>query len=228
VSRKPARGGARETKLRVVSWNVHGAPGAARRSERMATIARAVAARKPDVVLLQELWRQRDAETLLALLGRAGYTSVEVPGTRRWPSRTSGLLSFVRGAAGWSVGRPQFHEFCAEAGDWKLWQGDGFGDKGALGFLLTRDELELAVWNTHLQAAYRPGGYGDVRRRQLAELRTVVEASGEGPALVAGDLNTTPIGIGANSYGFGGGSGGGGGSMTYGGYVSRNVIAECK
>lgn len=178
-------------KLRLVSWNVHGAPGAPRRSERMALIARVALARRPDLVLLQEVWRQRDAELLIRALGPHGYRAVEVPAARRWPLRTSGLLSFVRDAAGFRAERTRFHEFRAEAGDWKLWQGDGLGDKGALGFTLARDALSLTVWNTHLQAAYRPGGYAEVRRRQLAELRTAVEEAGA-PALVAGDLNTTP------------------------------------
>ncbi len=185
-------GVASETKLRLVSWNVHGAPGAPRRYERMATMARVVTARRPDVVLLQEVWRQRDAETFIEALVSAGYASVEVPGGGRWPLRTSGLLSFVRSAAGWRADAPLFHEFRAEAGDWKLWQGDGFGDKGALSFSLVRDGLSLAVWNTHLQAAYMPGGYAEIRRKQLIELRGAIEADGDRAALVAGDLNTTP------------------------------------
>jgi len=180
-----------ETRLRLVSWNVHGVPGAPRREERMAVIARAVAARRADVVLLQEVWRQRDAQVFLGSLGRVGYASVEVPGGARWPVRTSGLLAFVRSAAGWRAERIQFHEFQAEAGAWKLWQGDGVGDKGALGFALARGGLELAIWNTHLQAAYRAGGYAEVRRKQLAELRDAIGADAR-PTLLAGDLNTTP------------------------------------
>jgi endonuclease/exonuclease/phosphatase family metal-dependent hydrolase len=179
------------TRLRLVSWNVHGAMGAPRREQRMAVIARSVAARKADVVLLQEVWRQRDAKVFLELLGRAGYSSVEVPGGGRRPLRSSGLLAFVRRAAGWRADRIQFHEFQAEAGDWKLWQGDGLGDKGALGFTLARGALELAIWNTHLQAAYRAGGYAEVRRTQLVELRDVIGADAR-PTLLAGDLNTTP------------------------------------
>jgi endonuclease/exonuclease/phosphatase family metal-dependent hydrolase len=188
---REAKARGRDTKLRLVSWNVHGVTGAPRREERMAVIARAVAARKADVVLLQEVWGQRDAEVFFESLGRAGYASVEVPGGARWPVRKSGLLAFVRSAAGWRADRIQFHEFQAEAGDWKLWQGDGLGDKGALGFTLARGELELAIWNTHLQATYRPGNYAEVRRQQLIELRDAIGADAR-PTLLAGDLNTTP------------------------------------
>jgi endonuclease/exonuclease/phosphatase family metal-dependent hydrolase len=178
-------------KLRLVSWNVHGVPGAPRREERMMLIARVVAARKADVVLLQEVWRQRDAEALIAVLGRRGYAAVEVPNSGRWPVRTSGLLAFVRSAAGWRADRIRFHEFQTEAGDWKLWQGDGLGDKGALGFTLAEGGLELVIWNTHLQAAYQPGHYAEVRHQQLIELRDAIGADTR-PTLLAGDLNTTP------------------------------------
>lgn len=178
--------------LRLVSWNAHGAPGAPRREERMARISRAVAERQPDVVLLQEVWRQRDAEAVIAALEPAGYQAVEAPEASRWPVRTSGLLSFVRAAAGWRAEQVRFHEFHAEAGDWKLWEGDGFADKGALAFALGGGAVELAIWNTHLQAAYEPGGYAEVRRAQLAELRLMIEKSRERVALLAGDLNTTP------------------------------------
>jgi endonuclease/exonuclease/phosphatase family metal-dependent hydrolase len=178
-------------KLRLVSWNVHGVAGAPRREERMTLIARVVAARKADVVLLQEVWRQRDAEALIALLGRRGYAAVEVPNSGRWPVRTSGLLAFVRSVAGWRAEGIQFHEFQAEAGDWKLWQGDGLGDKGALGFTLAQGGLELVIWNTHLQADYRPGHYAEVRRQQLIELRDAIGTDAR-PTLLAGDLNTTP------------------------------------
>jgi endonuclease/exonuclease/phosphatase family metal-dependent hydrolase len=182
----------RETKLRLLSWNVHGPFGAPERARRMARIARVIAARRADVVLLQEVWRQRDAEAFIDALVPAGYAPIEVPNGKRWPRRTSGLLAFARSAVGWRVDAIRFHEFRAEAGDWKLWQGDGFGDKGALRFSLARDGLELVCWNTHLQAAYRPFGYAEVRRRQLAELREAIDADRAGAVLLAGDLNTTP------------------------------------
>ena len=188
---KEKKASGRELELRLVSWNVHGVTGAPRRAERMSVIARAVAARRADVVLLQEVWGQDDAEVLFASLRRAGYAPVEVPGDMHWPVRTAGLLAFVRSAAGWRAERIQFHEFEAEAADWKVWQGDGLGDKGALGFTLLRDGIELRIWNTHLQAAYEPAGYAEVRRKQLIELRDAMAAEPH-PTLLAGDLNTTP------------------------------------
>jgi endonuclease/exonuclease/phosphatase family metal-dependent hydrolase len=174
-----------------VSWNVHGTPDAPRLGERLRAIARVVSARKPDLVLLQEVWRRRDAQAFEERLARKGYAVVPVPAGGVL-MRGSGLLGFVRARAGWRASQPRFHEFAAEAPDWKLWEGDGLGDKGVQGFTLSRDDFTCEVLNTHLQAAYEPGGYAEVRRAQLAELRALAEAPEGRPVLVAGDLNTTP------------------------------------
>ena len=182
---------ARATQLRLVSWNVHGTPDAPRTKERLRAIARSLAARDPDLVLLQEVWAPRDAKSFEKRLARAGYAVVELPADGVL-MRTSGLLAFVRTSAGWRASQPRFHEFRAEAPDWKVWEGDGLGDKGVQGFTLSREGLSLEVLHTHLQAAYAPEGYAEVRRAQLAELRALAEAEKRAPVLVAGDLNTAP------------------------------------
>ena len=187
-----------ETRLRLVSWNVHDVPGAPRRPERIEAIAELLALRAPDLVLLQEVWSNRAADTLAASLGPHGYDSVEIPDGRGIALRKAGLLAFVSGAAGWHASAPRFHEFEVEAPAWKVWEGDGLGDKGVLGFRLARGDFACEVLLTHLQAAYEPRGYATVRRAQLAELRAQVEAAAARhrpeavPVLVAGDLNTTP------------------------------------
>lgn len=190
--RERERNHERGAKLRLVSWNVHGVPDAPRSSERMATIARVVAARSADLVLLQEVWNQGDAEALIAALTPAGYASVEVPVAFRSPTPTAGLLCFVRSAAGWRAEKPRFHEFGAEAFHWQFWDSRRSDEHGALGFTLARDNLALAVWNTHLEPADEPGDHAEVRRSQLIELRSAVEGGGGGPALIAGDLETAP------------------------------------
>ena len=76
-----------ELRLRLVSWNVHGVPGAPRIEERLESIAKVLASRRADLVLLQEVWRARDADRLHELLAPAGFASVEVPGGRRIPLR---------------------------------------------------------------------------------------------------------------------------------------------
>ena len=61
---------------------------------------------------------------------------------------------------------------------------------------LERSGLSLVAINTHLQAAYRPGGYTEVRLKQLLQLGEAVGGVGEvepaRPLIAAGDLNCRP------------------------------------
>jgi endonuclease/exonuclease/phosphatase family metal-dependent hydrolase len=160
-------------------------------SERLRLIAAAVLAREPGVVLLQEVWRRSDAAWLEERFGREGYEAVGVP-LGGLLMRKAGLLAFVDTRAGWRADAARFHEFSAEASDWKVWEGDGLGDKGVQGFTVSCEGLAFDVLHTHLQAAYQEGGYAGVRRAQLKELRALVATVTGRPVLVAGDLNTAP------------------------------------
>jgi endonuclease/exonuclease/phosphatase family metal-dependent hydrolase len=168
VSEPGAKGRRAATRLRLVSWNVHGTPDAPQLGERMRAIARVISARKPDLVLLQEVWRRRDAEAFEKRLGRKGYAAVRAPAAGG-PARGSGLLGFARASVGWRVGEPRFHEPGVEA------------------FSFSRSGFSCEVLNTHVQA-----GDAALRRAQLAELRDLAEVSQGRPVLVAGDLDTTP------------------------------------
>lgn len=180
-----------EERLRLVSWNVHGTPVAERIPERLRAVAGAALAREPALVLLQEVWRRPDAAWLEERFARAGYVAVGVPHGGLL-MRTAGLQAFVHRRAGWRVDAARFHEFSAEAADWKVWEGDGLGDKGVQAFTVSKGGIAFEVLHTHLQAAYQEGGYAEVRRAQLRELRALVAKVEGRPVLVAGDLNTTP------------------------------------
>ncbi len=182
--------------LRLVSWNVHALPGAPDRAGRLARVADWLLAdgdAAPDVVALQEVWTREDAEPLVERLAPV-YESVGTP-PNWFGFRKGGLLAFVRRASGWRVDRDtrrtRFHEFRAEAPDWRLWEGDGFGDKGVQRVeLVGADDARLVVLNTHLQAQYLHG-WTAVRRAQLAELELALgPLEGDPPVLLAGDLNT--------------------------------------
>jgi endonuclease/exonuclease/phosphatase family metal-dependent hydrolase len=160
-------------------------------AERLEVIARAVLAREPEVVLLQEVWGRSDATWLEERFGREGYEAVGVP-VGGLLMRKAGLLAFVHARAGWRAGAARFHEFTAEASEWKVWEGDGLGDKGVQGFEVSREGVAFDVLHTHLQAPYQEGGYAEIRRAQLRELRALVAAVESRPVLVAGDLNTAP------------------------------------
>ncbi len=177
--------------LPLVCWNLHGTPFTRDRAGRLERAAARILTEMPDVVLLQEVWLRSDAERLVGAFGPA-FAVVEHPRGGLF-MRTSGLLALVRKGSGWTIARSRFHEFEAEASPFKLWQGDGFGDKGIQEIHLARNGARLAVLNTHLQAAYEKGGYQGIRRRQLAQLRRVADAiDARVPVIAAGDLNTRP------------------------------------
>jgi len=177
------------TAISLVSWNLHGVPGAPRREERMQRVAAEIARRAPDLVLLQEVWLPGDEERLVAGLAPA-YRELPWP-HKSWLFRESGLMALLRDGSAWRLAATRFSEFRAEAPDWKLWEGDGFGDKGVQQLTLKSDGLVLSVLNTHLQAVYGEAKYAEVRAQQLDQLAELARAVAPSGAVVgAGDLNT--------------------------------------
>ena len=177
------------TPISLVSWNLHGVPGAPLREERMQRVATEIARRAPELVLLQEVWLPSDADRLAAGLAPA-YREVPWP-DMGWLFRKSGLMALLRQDSDWRLAATRFSEFRAEAPAWKLWQGDGFGDKGVQQLTLERDGLVLHVLHTHLQAAYGEATYREVRAAQLDQLAELARAAAPSGAVVgAGDLNT--------------------------------------
>jgi endonuclease/exonuclease/phosphatase family metal-dependent hydrolase len=133
--------------------------------------ARAIAAQRPDVVVLQEVsrgWTDRTgADEALWLSRRLGLPFVFAPASRdglwgnmvlsRLPVQESHILRY-----GEAAGR----------------------DRGALGVRLGTPSGDIWVLGTHLDAPKRAGA---VRLRQAREL--IRFARGRSPALVLGDLN---------------------------------------
>ena len=183
--------GVSTAELRLVSWNLHGAPFSKERGQRFERAGRAIRELMPDVVILQEVWSPGDARRIFAALG-PGYEPAREP--RGWfLIRRSGLLGLVRPGGGWRLHASQFFEFETEASDLKFWEGDGIGNKGVQRIILQRGELQVSVLNTHLQAEYENTNYEAIRADQVRELeefaQTIARTS---PVLVAGDLNTRP------------------------------------
>jgi len=179
------------TALSVVSWNLHGVPFVTSRRERFHRVAARVLDTRPDVVLFQEVWLQRDAGQLTGHLS-AHYEPILLPARRR-PLRTSGLLSFVRRSNGWTIGASQFHHFAHKAPAWKFWEGDGLGRKGVHEIHLENEHATVLLLNTHLQAAYPWNNYERIRRPQLAQLSDLMQRlDRRWPVIASGDLNTRP------------------------------------
>lgn len=143
------------------------------------------------MALLQELWRNDEVRRLRSVLGAAYDVREVVPAGRLY--RRSGLLTLVRKASAWVVEHSAFHEYLAEAGDWKIWEGDGLGDKGVQALVLARGQARVGILNTHLQSAYSRGSYAEIRARQIAEFNRVgASLPREIPVIAGGDFNTLP------------------------------------
>jgi endonuclease/exonuclease/phosphatase family metal-dependent hydrolase len=182
------------TRLRVLSWNLHGVMTAPRIEERVALAADEILRRRPAVVLLQEIWRKSEAVVLEEKFEAKGYRTLLTPEPGAIP-RTAGLHAFVDGAAGWKFDADGFEAFAENAPAWKVWEGDALGDKGVQWFRVQGHGTAAWILNTHLQAAYEPGGYAEIRAAQLRQLTARSEAllaKQPLPLIAGGDLNTRP------------------------------------
>jgi endonuclease/exonuclease/phosphatase family metal-dependent hydrolase len=188
-----------EAVLRVVTWNLHGTPDAPDVEGRLGRVARWVledsraadATTPPDLVLLQEVWAQGQEELLRRSLG-ASYDLVGVPNGLLF-GRTGGLLALVRRDGPLVRVQADFLEFEVEAPEWRIWEGDGFGDKGVQRIVLALGRRRVVAFNTHLQAEYDGTDYSAIRAAQLAQLAKLAAAvPPHDLVLVAGDLNTQP------------------------------------
>lgn len=191
-------------RIKVLTYNCWGIPVVTpSRVERMSKIGPAVAALHPDLVALEEVWMDEDADRLTADLQAAGLKHV-----RRFPSYWpggSGLLIAsvfpIRDAAfkaytlGTKLRRPWHLEYAAGKG---------------LALIRVQTPLgPLDFAGTHMQAGYETDAYLPTQISQTIEATDLVGAlgvagygepqGGHPPLILAGDLNARwfelPIGL---------------------------------
>jgi endonuclease/exonuclease/phosphatase family metal-dependent hydrolase len=191
--------------LHVISWNLHGTPEHGLREDRFRRVARALLERGPDLILLQEVWFKGDAAFLESELSRRYNRIADDPQVGEGPlatligRRQGGLLAFMRKDSAWK--RPtnsRFLQFEAGAPAYRVLELDGVSAKGVQMFYLSQPELQVVVFNTHLQSPYgEDRKYEEERRAQVKELEGAIatyQAAGDGRTvrLVFGDFNTVP------------------------------------
>lgn len=173
----------------ILTWNVHGIPFTHSR-QRLPRIAAEVIARRPDVVILQEVWFWNQARALSARMKAGGYRPLNY--THGF-LRPGGLLVFIDESAGWNVRRVSFQKFRAAAPWWRFNEMDGLARKGYLIADLQRGTEKIRVVDTHLQSQYPEHGrtYVEIRRQQVKQLLGDLLLK-EGSVIIGGDFNTTP------------------------------------
>lgn len=176
---------ATEAPLRVLSFNAWGVwlvtPS---RQARFEAMGAKIAALAPDVVAMQEVWLDEDADRLVEDLGRAGlvhsrrFTSV-------WPGH-SGLLLASR----YPIIQQDFVEYAEGTHPHVPWHVDWMAGKGMARVRIQTPQGPVDVANTHVQASY--GGtheYDLIQLAQLLQAADFLDTPRDVPLIVAGDLN---------------------------------------
>ncbi len=176
------------TSVRVVTWNLHGLPftGSARRFMAASDL---VVSKRPDFILIQEVWTRSGARQLQERFAKAGYAMAATGSFA--PIRLGGLLVFVN-ASQWQIKKKRSAEYTVTASPLRLWESDGLAGKGILIVEVVSADARhhLTLVNTHLQAEYGAKRYAMVRKAQLDQLEREVRT--QTPTILAGDFNTEP------------------------------------
>lgn len=168
--------------LRIVSFNVWGVPFRAHHEALLTALGPALEALAPDVVCLQEVWFEDDAQRVIAALQELGLRYVVHRASAAFLAyESSGLVIASRHP----LRDPHFDVFTSGRTPTLPWHADWFSGKGVLTATVDTPSGSLRVATTHLQAGYGTSRYREVRMAQVAELVSFSEP----PDVIAGDFN---------------------------------------
>lgn len=187
--------------LKTLTWNTGLGPGfmaidnrLTRPQERVHNVLNLINEQDPNILCLQEVFDEGATNTLVEELNKRGYDVVHSALCTSHLALSSGLLLAVKRESNvkLEIEQVKIWEFKNLAG------ADALSRKAVMGvkIKLTHEgrEESLHVFNTHLQSSYnhKDGGYGEVRRDQIAAIaRKVKEWTGDEPSgvMVCGDMN---------------------------------------
>ncbi|MGE0712829.1 MAG: endonuclease/exonuclease/phosphatase family protein [Planctomycetota bacterium] len=184
----PAHAAPERERLRVVSFNVWGLPwGISRqRAERIAALGPALAALKPDVVALQEVWVRADGEALTQALAAAGLVHAT--------HEHAGLLgSGLLVASRYPIEARRFEPYELIGKLHKPYHGDAWARKGILSLTLRTPLGALRLVDTHVHASYGGSEYRDVQAAQLLQLAGAAGDFGANPPPERADAARPPL-----------------------------------
>jgi endonuclease/exonuclease/phosphatase family metal-dependent hydrolase len=173
--------------LRLVTFNAWGVPFRDRHDDLLDRVAPVLERYAPDVVVLQEIWFEEDAERVAESLRSIGLThEVHHASDAVLAQGSAGLMIASR----WPIVHHDFHPFRAGRLPIRPWHVDWFSGKGVATATIDHPSGRYRIGTAHLQADYDGVVYTDVRLAQGAEL---VAAMGWRPVhAVAGDFNSRP------------------------------------
>jgi endonuclease/exonuclease/phosphatase family metal-dependent hydrolase len=177
-----------ELTLRVVSYNVWGVPHISPdRPGRIAEIAAQLARMDVDIVALQEVWLDEDAEVIGAALAEAGLTHQHHFGATAADPGGSGLWIGSR----YPFDEASFERFAVGDKVFIPWHLDWMTQKGVAVVRVRTPLGVLGVANTHLQASYLYTSYRFVQLSQAMQMANLLTEE-RAPLVATGDLNVSP------------------------------------
>lgn len=146
-----------------------------------------------DIVCLQEVWMDRDYQTLRESMRSASPTCL--PYSHRFKAGVigAGLAVLSR----YPIVEANFSIFNAVGSSYKVWHGDAYGGKGIGHVVIDTPKGLVDVFVTHTHAKYSDDQsyeeYHGVRLSQMLQLaKTIKNSSTCGLVLLLGDLNAGP------------------------------------
>lgn len=171
--------------LKILTYNVGGLPTLPlpNKNKRIQRIAERLAHSEYDVICLQELWFNRDAEKIRRVSEFPYAARARAPFS---PFRGNGLLILSR----LPIIKQQFFPFSRNAPAWHFLNADVWANKGVLAARLEIQGKTLDIYTTHTVASTLDRHYDVVRLQQVGEIKEMAQKfSGNNPFLLMGDFN---------------------------------------
>lgn len=174
--------------MKILTFNIWGAPYAKKRSARIQVIAEKLKILNPDILLFQEVYLPNNRKELIELLK---------PTWRHYhyfPSSLvgSGLLTMSK----YPIIDAHFHKFRMQGKPDDLLHGDYYAGKGIGLTRISSPDGMVDVYNCHTHAQYDPDNdneYAVYTETNLYEVTRFIDSnSGASPVVLCGDLNTRP------------------------------------
>ena len=171
----------------LMTLNTWGTPYAKHHPERMTAIAQRLLQLAPDVIALQEMYREPDRQLMITAL-RDTY-----PYRHYFASCLlgSGLMTFSR----YPIVDAVFYRFRMGGKPEKFWRGDYFAGKGIGLARIDLPDGPINVFNCHTHAQYDhaiDNEYAAYTQSNLYEAARIVYNHQALPCVLCGDLNTRP------------------------------------